>query len=183
MHNVGYDTYCKLLARAISEARGEPVKHEIETTVDVPLTAHIPDGYIPSREQKVQAYRRVADIATEEDARQVLLELSDRYGKAPQQVEDLVRISLVRALANRIGASSVIVRGDLTRVRFDAGAQPDMDALMAAMRQYGAGAQMTRGAVPGLALRGTGDVRRMLDAVLAFLRTAGGDCAGTADTV
>ena len=76
------------------------------------------------------------------------------------------------------------MRSDLTRVRFDAGAQPDMDALMAAMRQYGPGAQMTRGAVPGLALKGKGgDVRRMLDAALDFFCTASGNCGETADTV
>ncbi len=172
MHNVGYDTYCRLLADAIRQARGEEVEQVVETTVDVPLTAHIPASFIPSREQKVQAYRRIADLADARQAQDMCRELQDRYGKVPQEVQDLVQIALLRAKAGAQGVQTVIIRDGLTRIRFAPQAHPDPQALLKAMQAFGPGAQMVRGDVPGMVLRmPKASARVMMEKTLAFFQS------------
>ncbi|MBQ9988466.1 MAG: transcription-repair coupling factor [Clostridia bacterium] len=169
MHNVGYDTYCRLLAQAVAQARGQEVREEIETKVDAPLAAHIPDEYIKNQGQKVQTYRAIADIAGEEDASRVLSDLRDRFGEVPGAVRDLVSVSLLRARAHALGIEQVTVRPDQVRMKFAAAAQPDPDALMASIRAYGPGAQLMPGSVPTLMLRAKGrSVHDMLASALAF---------------
>ncbi len=174
MHNVGYDTYCKLLAQAVADAKGEPARENIETVVDVPLTAHIPDSYIHGRRQKVEAYRSIATITTTADAVHVLESLADRYGKPPQEVDDLIAVSLLRALANTQDIQSVIVRADGVRMRFHKTAQPDVQYLMSAMDRYGSRVKLTR-TNPSMLLINPGkpgrgdDVRKLMRSATDFL--------------
>ncbi|MBE6818972.1 MAG: transcription-repair coupling factor [Ruminococcaceae bacterium] len=100
MEAVGYDTYVKLLAEAVAEQKGEalPASTE-ECLVDLPITAHISEAYIPALSQRIAMYRRISDIRCAEDAADVRDELCDRYGKPPATVEGLIEISLMRAVA------------------------------------------------------------------------------------
>ena len=102
MEAVGYDTYVKLLSEAIAEQKGEELpQSEEECLVDLPITAHISDSYIPSISQRIAMYRRIADIRTEADAEDVLDELTDRFGKPPATVMGLIDISLMRSVATK----------------------------------------------------------------------------------
>ena len=84
MEAVGYDMYLKLLADAVSEEKGQTAAETIECLVDLPITAHIPDGYISDNAQRLEIYRRIADIRTVEDSMDVYDELIDRFGTIPQ---------------------------------------------------------------------------------------------------
>ncbi|MBR2589324.1 MAG: transcription-repair coupling factor [Clostridia bacterium] len=102
MEAVGYDTYVKLLGEAIAEQRGEELpESEEECLVDLPITAHISESYIPSISQRIAMYRRIADIRTQADAEDVLDELNDRFGAPPATVMGLIDISLMRAVATK----------------------------------------------------------------------------------
>ena len=105
LEDVGYDMYLKLLDDAVREEKGEkPVEtEEHDCLVDVAVQAHIPDEYIESLSNRLDAYRRIADIRTEEDARDVVDELLDRYGDVPPSVMGLVDIALIRNKAAAIG--------------------------------------------------------------------------------
>ena len=97
MEAVGYDLYIKLLEQAISEEKGEePKKPEKDCLIDLPIDAHIPEDYISSVPQRLQIYRRIADIRSKEDALDVTDELIDRFGDPPESVLGLIRISTVR---------------------------------------------------------------------------------------
>ena len=105
LEDVGYDMYLKLLGDAVSEAKGEkPVDaEEHDCLVDVAVQAHIPEEYIESLSNRLDAYRRIADIRTQEDARDVVDELLDRYGDIPPSVMGLVDIALIRNKAASAG--------------------------------------------------------------------------------
>ena len=112
MVTVGYDMYLKLLEEAVLEERGEPVLQKTECAADLTVSAHIPDSYVPSPEQRMDLYRRIASIRSEEDADDVVDELLDRYGDLPPGVEALISIALLRTKAGQAGISDIVQKGN-----------------------------------------------------------------------
>ncbi len=107
MEAVGYDLYLKLLAEAVSEEKGQPAAMEIECLVDLPISAHIPDNYISDNAQRLEIYRRIADIRTVEDSMDVFDELIDRFGEPPKAVQGLVDVALLRNMAAALGIREI----------------------------------------------------------------------------
>ena len=109
MEDVGYDMYLKLLGDAVREEKGEkPVTDdERDCLIDVAVQAHIPDDYIESLTNRLDAYRRIADIRSEDDARDVIDELLDRYGDVPDAVMGLIDIALIRNKAIAMGVYEI----------------------------------------------------------------------------
>lgn len=104
MADVGYDMYMKLLNEAVSAAKGEaPADTDLDCLVDVQIEAHIPESYIANLNRRLEIYRRIADIRTEDDASDVIDELIDRFGDMPKSVQGLIDIALVRSKAEKIG--------------------------------------------------------------------------------
>lgn len=100
MEAVGYDLYVKILNNAIAMAKGEELQPDkSECLIDITVDAYIPERYIAEAAGRIEAYKRIAAIETEEDAQDVLDELIDRYGDVPDSVAGLVDISLVRVSA------------------------------------------------------------------------------------
>ena len=88
--SVGYDMYLKLLEEAVLEERGEKPERPTECAADLSVAASIPDRYVPSPEQRMDLYRRIAAIRSEADADDVMDELIDRYGDPPRTVNNLI---------------------------------------------------------------------------------------------
>ena len=107
MEAVGHDMYLKLLADAVSEEKGEVAAQTVECLVDLPITAHIPDDYISDNAQRLEIYRRIADIRTVEDSMDVYDELIDRFGEPPAAVQGLVDVALLRNMAAGLGIREV----------------------------------------------------------------------------
>ncbi len=108
MESVGYDMYLKLLTEAIQREKGEEVPAgDAECLVDMQIQAHIPEGYISSLSQRLDIYRRIADIRSFDDASDVIDELIDRYGEPPAAVKGLIDVALLRNMASRLGVSEV----------------------------------------------------------------------------
>ncbi len=104
MEAVGYDLYLRLLAEAVEEEKGvDNSRREPECLVDLPISAHIPESYIATNAQRLDIYRRIADIRTEEDSYDVYDELIDRFGEPPEAVQGLIDVALLRNLAANIG--------------------------------------------------------------------------------
>lgn len=114
METVGYDLYLKLLGEAVKMEKGElpaaPVDNEC--LVDMQVQAHIPERYIENLSQRLDIYRRIAGIKTQDDALDVLDELTDRFGKPPASVQGLIDIALLRNMASQIGIFEVKQRDD-----------------------------------------------------------------------
>ena len=109
MEDVGYDMYLKLLGDAVREEKGEQPEdiEERDCLIDVQVQAHIPESYIESLSNRLDAYRRIADIRSKEDSRDVIDELLDRYGDVPSSVMGLIDIALVRNRAAAMGVYEI----------------------------------------------------------------------------
>ncbi len=111
MESVGYDLYLKLLGEAISEEKGEPVKPAGECLVDIQVAAHIPEDYIADMSQRIDVYKKIACVYTQEDYMDTLDELIDRFGEPPAAVTGLLDVALVRKGAARLGIREISQRG------------------------------------------------------------------------
>ncbi len=96
MEAVGYDMYLKLLSDAVNEENGIASHNELSCTIDLNISAHIPESYIESLSARLGIYKRIADIESEEDAADVIDELCDRFGEPPTAVMGLINIALIR---------------------------------------------------------------------------------------
>ncbi|MCC8192900.1 MAG: transcription-repair coupling factor [Ruminococcus sp.] len=112
MEAVGYEMYLRILNEAIAEQKGEALPTSSEDCmVDITINAYIPDSYIESLTQRIDAYRKIAAIYNEEDANDVIDELCDRYGKIPRSVDGLIEVSLLRNRASQLKISEIAQRG------------------------------------------------------------------------
>ncbi len=103
MEAVGYDLYCKMLNEAVKSLKGEEFEEEtFETTVDMDMDAFIPATYIKNEVQKLDIYKRIADIESEEELMDMQEELLDRYGDLPHAVNNLLNIALIKSKCNKV---------------------------------------------------------------------------------
>ncbi len=110
--NVGYDMYLRLLDEAVREEQGEKNVHKEDCLVDIRIDAYIPETYISNQSQRVDCYRKIARIRTEEDSLDVIDELIDRYGEPPKSVRGLVDVALYRNMAESCTVSEITQVGD-----------------------------------------------------------------------
>ena len=116
MEAVGYDLYCKMLNEAILVRKGKTPTLEFETKIDVLIDAFVPAGYIKSESQKMDVYKRIAGIETQEEYEDMQDELIDRFGEMPRQVENLLKIVLIKATAHE--AYITEITGNKTKLKF-----------------------------------------------------------------
>ena len=124
MMSVGYDMYLKLLDEAVLEERGEAPKAP-ECTADLNVTANVDKDFVSRSEERMDLYRRMAAIRSQEDADDLLDEIVDRYGEPPKGVLNLIDIALLRAKAKKVGIKDIRQKsGDvlfvLTNLNFEA---------------------------------------------------------------
>ena len=114
MEAVGYDMYVKLLNEAVSLMKGEEPSHPVDQDclVDMQVQAHIPESYIDSLSLRLDVYRRIAEVETQEDAMDVMDELIDRFGEPPAAVKGLLDVAMLRNAAARLGVTEVKQQGD-----------------------------------------------------------------------
>jgi len=113
MEAVGYDMYIRLLNEAIAEQKGEaPPPSPEDCLVDISIDAYIPESYIQSSSQRIDAYRKIASVNNSEDSRDVIDELIDRYGEPPKAVMGLINVALTRNRASLMHITEIVQRGD-----------------------------------------------------------------------
>ena len=150
--SVGYDMYLKLLEEAVLEERGEKPERPTECAADLSVAASIPDRYVPSPEQRMDLYRRIAAIRSEADADDVMDELIDRYGDPPRTVNNLISVALLRADAARNGISQIDQKGANLNFYLD---QFDLQrvSVLCGLEKYRSRLLFSAGERPYLALR------------------------------
>ncbi len=137
LESVGYDMYCRLLDEAVRSKRGErPEIQEIETSVDINVSAYIDTDYINSENQKIEMYKKIAAIADEEDALDIKDELIDRYGNIPTSVLNLIQIALIRVLAQKCGLASVSEKNESIILTYNPGTKLELETLSKLMDKY-----------------------------------------------
>ncbi|MBR2444819.1 MAG: transcription-repair coupling factor [Clostridia bacterium] len=98
---VGYDLYIRLLNEAVLEEKGQAVPDELETKMVISLDAFLPEYYVESPSQRMELYKKIAHIKTEEDLLDIENELTDRFGKMPREAKNLFSVAIVKAYAQR----------------------------------------------------------------------------------
>ena len=127
MMSVGYDMYLKLLDEAVLEERGQLPK-EPDCTADLNVTANVDKDYVSRGEERMDLYRRMAAIRSQEDSDDLLDEIIDRYGEPPKGVLNLIDIALLRANARK--AHIIDIRQKASEVLFTLG-QLNLEAISA----------------------------------------------------
>lgn len=100
MESVGYDLYCKMLNEAVANLKGIATREDYETVVDIDVDAFVPAEYIRNESQKLDIYKRIAAITTEEELSDMTDELTDRYGDIPKSAMNLMQIAFIKARAH-----------------------------------------------------------------------------------
>jgi transcription-repair coupling factor (superfamily II helicase) len=119
---VGFDLYVRMVGEAVADYRsaletgGEPEETLLEVKIELPVDAHVPHDYAPGERLRLQAYRAIAAANSEEDIAAVRDELTDRYGKLPEPVENLLLVAGLRILARKVGVADITLQG--ANVRF-----------------------------------------------------------------
>ena len=137
MEAIGYDLYCKLLGEAVQEVRQQaPPAETFETAIDLDVDAYIPDRYISNESQKLDVYKRIADIQTEEDYDDMIEELIDRFGEIPKSVQNLLMIARLKAKAHQADLTDLVQKGDEIRFVFYEKARVDVSRLETFLAGY-----------------------------------------------
>ncbi|MFP3991956.1 transcription-repair coupling factor [Streptomyces sp. E11-3] len=118
---VGFDLYVRMVGEAVADYRaslegGVEEEPPLEVKIELPVDAHVPHDYAPGERLRLQAYRAIASANTEEDIKAVREELTDRYGKLPEPVENLLLVAGLRMLARACGVAEIVLQG--TNIRF-----------------------------------------------------------------
>ena len=137
MEAVGYDLYCKMLNRAVMEAKGEKIQEDFETSVDIDIDAFIPVSYIKNEFQKLDMYKRIASIQNVEEYGEMLDELIDRFGELPKPAANLLLVALIRAEAHAAGVVQLVHKEKETRIYMHERADVDVAAIPDFLAVYG----------------------------------------------
>ncbi len=113
--SVGFDLYVRLVGEAVAEYRGDATEAPAEVKVELPVDAHLPHDYIPGERLRLEAYRRIAGVTTEDDITGIREELVDRYGALPTPVENLLAVARFRNALRVAGVNEVAVQGSSVR--------------------------------------------------------------------
>ena len=167
MMSVGYDMYLKLLEEAVLEEKGEKLPVKTECSADLAVSANIPEKYVPSGEQRMDLYRRIALIRTEEDADDMVSELIDRFGDPPTQVIALVNIALLRGIASVAGITDISQKNGWIRFKLDDFNMEQVSALYA-RSEYKGRVKIEAGTVPVISLKSKSN--RVIDEANRFVK-------------
>jgi transcription-repair coupling factor (superfamily II helicase) len=128
---IGFDLYTQMLERTVRELKGEPVEDEVSTAINLGVDIRIPEDYIYDMSQRLRTYKRISSAESEEELADVHAEIADRYGPAPETIENLFEYSRLRREASKLGIISIDREADRLAVKFTENAKIDADKLIA----------------------------------------------------
>lgn len=141
MMDVGYEMYCRLLSEAVSELKGEAEKKLVnETSIEFSVSAYIPERYIGDEYTRLDIYKRIADIESADDMKDVTDELTDRFGHMPEEVMNLIKVAFIKSKASKSGITTIKFngnkKGDKITFEFLEGEAVDREAISKIMEKY-----------------------------------------------
>lgn len=158
MNAVGYDLYCKMLNEAVKEAKGIHTMEDFETSVDLNVDAYIPDSYISNEFQKLDIYKRIAGIETQQDYDDMLEELLDRFGEPGKAVLNLLAIAKLKAIAHQGYVTEIKQTGKTVRFTLYEKARLNTEDFPALMQKYRRGLQFKNEQEPKFILEPQGNL-------------------------
>ena len=165
MNAVGYDLYCKMLSEAVKEAKGIHTMEDFETTIDLNMDAFIPDSYISNEFQKLDTYKRIAGIESQQDYDDMLEELLDRFGEMPRAVLNLLAIAKLKALCHQAYVTEIKQLGKEVRITLYEKARLNPSGIPELMKKYRRGLTFKAEQEPKFILTPQG---KLVEALSAF---------------
>ena len=151
MEAVGYDLYCKMLNEAVIALKGGQEEEEtFETVVDCDIDAFIPDGYIKNEYLKLDVYKRISAIETDDEYMDMQDELIDRFGDIPKSVDNLLRVAELKAMALRAYVTEVDINTQEIRIELYPKAKLDVTGIPALIAEYKTALRFAQGEKPVL---------------------------------
>lgn len=136
MEAVGYDLYCKMLNEAVRKLKGGEEEEIFNTSIDLNIDAYIPDSYIRNEYQKLDVYKRIAAIESEEEMDDMMEELIDRFGDIPKKVQQLLHIAALKGLAHEAYVTAVEQKGEAFKFTMYEKAKIDVQKIPSLLGKY-----------------------------------------------
>jgi len=168
MISVGYDMYLKLLEEAVLEEKGEKALQKVECSADLNVSAGIPEKYVPSAQQRMDIYRRIALIRTEDDCTDIIDELIDRYGDPPSQVIALTSVAMLRSEASQLGIKEISQKEGWLNLKLSDFNLESISKLYT-LPEFNGRIKVLAGTDPAIALKLTGGA--VVDEAVKFVRS------------
>lgn len=121
---VGFNLYSRLLRDAVRRVKGEEVEDEFEPSVELKVDAYIPDSYVRDNDMKIDIYKRIRDTQAVDAVEELALDLRDRFGRPPAEVETLLGVQVVRLLSRRAGVKRIGLSDGFVEAEFAGGREP-----------------------------------------------------------
>jgi transcription-repair coupling factor (superfamily II helicase) len=166
--SVGYETYRELIEECVAEYRGIAPRRVQLPSFDLRVDAHIPEAYVPTAQQKMTLYRRIANLKSRDEVEEMAGELNDRFGAPPAPVKRLLDVMRARALAGEAGVKSLAATGDTVTVTLDANRMIDQEQQAALRQAFGNDISIEWHNAPALRLKH--DSENAATAVMPLLR-------------
>jgi len=142
---VGFDLYLRWLEETVRALRGQGgAEQPLPPDVVLDRPAHLPDGYVPDDDVKLDLYRRLARSASSGEIDGLRDEMRERFGPLPAEAESLLDMARLRVTGGALGLQHVLVRADEARLTFRAGTQPRLAGLTAALDDVQLAAEVRR---------------------------------------
>jgi len=150
MASVGYDMYCKLMSKAVKEAKGEIEYEPEECSVELAVDAYIPESYISDETVKIEIYKKIAAVKNTDQAKDAQEELKDRFGPIPLPVKNLITTSLIKAFGETAGFALIARQGNMFRLKYAENVSIDFNKLYPILASYGESVKLNASAPPSL---------------------------------
>ena len=177
MQAVGYDLYCKLLSQAVRlmQLKGEDKEspdaesEDLKTSIDCNADAYIPEEYVSDESQKLDLYKRIAEISNEAEYRDMQDELIDRYGDIPKVTETLLRIALLKTEANKAYATEIVIKDGGMTMRMDPKADINVEVIPELIKEANGRLKFTGGANPKFAYQVKRGEPKDADSIIEYI--------------
>ena len=171
--SIGYDMYCKMLEEAVLEMQGETAKAERfkrDCRVEIHINAFLPEDYVAGNGQRVEIYKRISSISSEDDKFALIEDLIDRFGEPPKPVQTLIDVALLRSFAIELGCDIVKFEKDELSLRLNPDYVKDPIGLLKALN-YEPEVRLTSGKNAWLIMKvASGDALDALQIGIEFIK-------------
>ncbi|MCQ2553597.1 MAG: transcription-repair coupling factor [Clostridia bacterium] len=140
MLSIGYELYCKLVDEAVAELKGVPqeaIPLDADTAVELGVSAYLPEEYVADELTRLDLYKRISSILTDDDRMEIYDELIDRFGDPPQEADNLLDVAMIRNRASRLGISKVVKQLNKVVFTFEERNALDAEAVSKLYGMYG----------------------------------------------
>jgi len=137
IYSVGFDLYLKLLDEAVARLSDEGYKPEEEPYLELEYSGFIPDDYIGQQAVKMEIYKKIASILTQDDLDLLYRELEDRFGPVPEEASSLLALAEIRVLCKKLCIATLKERKGFVTVEFSKVSKISVDRLLRLMKESG----------------------------------------------